>query len=82
MARWARDHLLAGSLHKHAKHRVWNNAASHSQDPELADLTIIAVFSLAIFYWAVAVSMSREKVHEAVEDVEREASVGLETPLA
>jgi amino acid transporter len=50
--------------------------------PNWWDLAIIAVFSLAIFYWAVAVSMSREKVHEAVEDVEREASVGLETPLA
>jgi hypothetical protein len=49
--------------------------------PNWWDLAIIAAFSLAIFYWAVAVSMSRKKVRSAVEDVEREASVGLEAPL-
>jgi amino acid transporter len=49
--------------------------------PNWWDLAIIAGFSLAIFYWAIAVSMSREKVYRAVEDVELEASVELETPL-
>src|SRR5215469_624802 len=50
--------------------------------PNWWDLAIIAAFSLAIYYWTVAVSMSRQKVRSAVEDVEREASVGLDVPLA
>jgi NADH:ubiquinone oxidoreductase subunit 6 (subunit J) len=41
--------------------------------PTWWDLLVIAVFSLAIFYWAVGVSMSKEKVHAAVEEVEHEA---------
>ncbi len=49
--------------------------------PNWWDLAVIAAFSLAIYYWAVAVSMSRDKVHAAVEDVEAEASVELDTPL-
>ena len=49
--------------------------------PNWWDLAVIAAFSLLIYYWAVAVSMSRDKVHAAVEDVEAEASVELATPL-
>jgi len=48
---------------------------------EWYDLIIIAVFSLIIYYWAVHVSMSTEKVQAAVEDVEAEASIELESSL-
>jgi amino acid transporter len=45
------------------------------------DLGLIAIFSLAIYYWAVYSGMPREKVQEAVENVEAEASVELAAPL-
>ena len=45
------------------------------------DLGLIAIFSLAIYYWAVYSGMPHEKVQEAVESVEAEASVELATPL-
>jgi amino acid transporter len=45
------------------------------------DLGLIAIFSLAIYYWAVYSGMPREKVQEAVESVEAEASVELAAPL-
>jgi amino acid transporter len=45
------------------------------------DLGLIAVFSLAIYYWAVNSGMPRRKVQEAVESVEAEASTELATPL-
>ncbi len=45
------------------------------------DLGLIAIFSLAIYYWAVSSGMSRRKVQEAVEGVEAEASVELSAPL-
>jgi amino acid transporter len=48
---------------------------------EWYDLIIIAVFSLAIYYWAVHVSMSRDKIQAAVEEVEKEASIELESHL-
>jgi amino acid transporter len=48
---------------------------------EWADLGVIAVFSLAIYYWAVAVSMPKEKIQAAVEEVESEASIELESHL-
>lgn len=48
---------------------------------EWYDLIIIAVFSLVIYYWAVHVSMSKEKVQAAVADVEAEASIELESSL-
>jgi amino acid transporter len=48
---------------------------------EWLDLIIIAVFSLAIYYWAVHVSMSHDKVQAAVADVEAEASLELESNL-
>lgn len=49
--------------------------------PSWWDLAVIAVFSLAIYYWAVRCTMSRAKVHQAVEAVEAEASVELDHPL-
>lgn len=45
------------------------------------DLGLIAIFSLAIYYWAVQSGMPRRKVQEAVETVEAEASVDLDTAL-
>ncbi len=39
------------------------------------DLGVLAVFSLAIYYWAVASTMSRDKVQTAVRDVEAEADI-------
>ena len=45
------------------------------------DLIIIALFSLAIYYWAVAVAMPTEKVLAAVNEVEQEASIELESHL-
>jgi len=48
---------------------------------EWYDLIIIAVFSLAIYYWAVHVAMPHDKVQAAVEEVEREASIELESHL-
>lgn len=45
------------------------------------DLGLIAIFSLAIFYWATRSGMPRLKVAKAVEAVEAEASVELATPL-
>jgi len=50
--------------------------------PSWWDLLIVAAFSMVIFFWAVAVGMPRDKVQAAVNDVEMEASVDLETPLA
>jgi amino acid transporter len=49
--------------------------------PNWWDLVVLAAFSLAIFYWAVNSTMSREKVQAAVGDVEAEASIELDTPL-
>jgi amino acid transporter len=49
--------------------------------PNWWDLVIFAAFSLAIYYWAVSSTMSREKVYAAVEAVEAEASIELDTPL-
>jgi amino acid transporter len=48
---------------------------------EWYDLIIIAVFSLIIYYWAVHVAMSNEKVQAAVAEVEQEASIELESHL-
>jgi amino acid transporter len=49
--------------------------------PNWWDLALMAGFSLVIFYWAVASTMSHEKVIAAVEDVESEASLELDVPL-
>jgi amino acid transporter len=45
------------------------------------DLGLIAIFSLAIYYWATRSSMPQQKVLEAVGKVEAEASVGVEAGL-
>jgi amino acid transporter len=46
---------------------------------EWLDLIIMFVFSMAIYYWAVYSSMSKEKIQAAVEEVEQEASFELES---
>jgi amino acid transporter len=43
------------------------------------DLGLMAIFSLAIYYWAVRSGMPRRKVRQAVETIEAEASVELTT---
>jgi amino acid transporter len=48
---------------------------------EWYDLIIIAVFSLAIYYWAVNVCLPADKVQEAVAEVESEASIELDSHL-
>lgn len=49
--------------------------------PNWWDLFTVAAFSLVIYYWAVHSTLSHDKVQAAVEDVEAEASVELDTPL-
>ena len=39
---------------------------SHSVLPEWIDLLVVIVFSLAIFYWAVSLTMSGAKVQAAI----------------
>jgi len=46
------------------------------------DLGVLAVVSLAIYYWAVAVTMPAAKVQAAVEDVESEAAASTELSVA
>jgi amino acid transporter len=46
------------------------------------DILVVAVFSLAIYYWAVQSTMSKEKVIAAVEDVEGEAAASEELTVA
>ncbi len=45
------------------------------------DLSVLAAFSLAIYYWAVASTMSHAKVQAAVEDVEAEAGMEPDMPI-
>ena len=49
--------------------------------PDWWDLAAIAVFSLAIYYWAVHSTLPHQRINAAVEDVETEASVELEESL-
>ena len=49
--------------------------------PDWWDLAAIAVFSLAIYYWAVHSTLPHQRVSAAVEQVETEASVELEKSL-
>jgi amino acid transporter len=45
------------------------------------DLLAVAAMSLAVFYWATNTALSKEKVQEAVTEVEAEASIELESHL-
>jgi hypothetical protein len=33
------------------------------------DMAVVAVFSFAIYYWAIAVSLTREQIEEMLEEV-------------
>ncbi len=57
------------------------NLVATKRIPGWWDLGVLLVVSLAIYYWAVASGMSREKVQAAVAEVEAEASVELALPL-
>jgi amino acid transporter len=46
------------------------------------DLGVLALFSLAIYYWATSSGLPRPEVQQAVQAVEEEASVELPTSLA
>ena len=50
--------------------------------PTWWDLLVIAVWALVIYYWAVAVTMSTDKVQAAVRDVEGEAAAAQELTVA
>ena len=49
--------------------------------PNWWDLVVSAAWSLAIYYWAVASTMSHDKVIAAVDDVEREAGLEPDMPI-
>jgi hypothetical protein len=55
-------------------------AANHP--PNWWDLAAIGAFSLVIYYWATRSTLPHQRVSAAVEQVETEASVELENPLA
>jgi amino acid transporter len=50
--------------------------------PNWVDIGVLAAFSLAIYYWAVAVTMPAAKVQAAVADVENEADASAELTVA
>jgi amino acid transporter len=50
--------------------------------PTWWDLLVVAVWALVIYYWAVAVTMSTDKVQAAVHDVEGEAAAAEELTVA
>ena len=56
---WIVGPVIIGALGRYG-------AASHSWLPEWIDLLVVIVFSLAIFYWAVRLTMPTEKVQVAI----------------
>jgi amino acid transporter len=50
--------------------------------PTWWDLLVLAVWALIVYYWAVAVTMSTDKVQAAVRDVENEAASAEELTVA
>jgi hypothetical protein len=44
------------------------------------DMLAVAVFSLAIFYWAMAVALSKEQIEEMISEVVLPEEEGLEVP--
>jgi amino acid transporter len=56
---WLIGSVIIGALGRYG-------TGSHNVLPEWWDLVVVIVFSLAIFYWAVALTMSSEKVQEAI----------------
>jgi amino acid transporter len=56
---WLVGSVIIGALGRYGD-------GSHNVLPEWWDLVVVIVFSLAIFYWAVSLTMSSEKVQEAI----------------
>ncbi len=56
---WIIGQVIIGALGRYG-------AGSHSWLPEWIDLLVVIVFSLAIFYWAVSLTMPNEKVQVAI----------------
>jgi hypothetical protein len=56
---WIIGSVIIGALGRYGD-------GSHSWLPEWIDLLVVIVFSLAIFYWAVSLTMSPEKVQTAI----------------
>jgi amino acid transporter len=48
---------------------------------DISGIAVVAVFSLAIYYWAMAVSLSAEEIEEMVSEVVLPEEEGLEMPL-
>jgi amino acid transporter len=53
-----------------------------SRLPNWIDLLVVAVWSLIIYFWATNSALTRDKVQEAVAEVENEASIELDSHLA
>ncbi len=56
---WIVGQVIIGALGRYG-------TGSHSWLPEWIDLLVVIVFSLAIFYWAVSLTMPNEKVQVAI----------------
>ncbi len=56
---WILGAVIIGALGRYGD-------GSHNTLPEWWDLVVVIVFSLAIFYWAVRLTMPHEKVEEAI----------------
>lgn len=56
---WILGSVIIGALGRYGE-------GSHSFLPEWIDLLVVIVFSLVIFYWAVQLTMSHEKVQAAI----------------
>ena len=57
---------LAGRLWRFPVHAGRYGVGSHSWLPEWIDLLVVCAFSLVIYYWAITLTMTREKVQEAI----------------
>lgn len=57
---WILGSVIIGALGRYG-------AGSHSWLPEWIDLLVVVVFSLIIFYWAVSLTMSSDRVQAAIE---------------
>ena len=56
---WIIGCVIIGALGRYGE-------GSHNWLPEWVDLLVVIVFSLAIFYWAVSLTMPNEKVQVAI----------------
>ena len=62
---------------------VYFSTSARCDDPLFPlgwDMLAVAVFSLAIFYWAMAVALSTEQIEEMIAEVVLPEEEGLEVP--